>query len=190
MNKNDTLFPQPNDETEKIANAYYKTNGGYQMDEVISALQKEIRRGNEENAVYWGLEILNTSGLEWKLWRRLKVISAEDCAGMLPALFIKEMEEMFYKIGKNCSDGKVIAVKAIIELSRGEKDRTADDMKAWWRENNKKLKIPEYALDKHTKNGRKQGKTIKDFREEGCKLKNESKLYNKKYLTFLKENHV
>ena len=33
------------------------TRNHYQYDEVVSALQKEIRRGNEFNAFFWGLEL-------------------------------------------------------------------------------------------------------------------------------------
>src|SRR5512138_363572 len=48
-------------------------------DEVISALQKEIRRGNTENAALLAYEMIITSpGLEDYLWQRLKVISVED----------------------------------------------------------------------------------------------------------------
>ena len=38
-----------------------KTIGGFDADLVISALQKEIRRGNEENAVLIAYEMFSTS---------------------------------------------------------------------------------------------------------------------------------
>ena len=34
-----------------------QTPKGYDLHEVISALQKEIRRGNEYEAVYWATEL-------------------------------------------------------------------------------------------------------------------------------------
>lgn len=56
-----------------------KTIGGFDADLVISALQKEIRRGNEENAVLIAYEMFSTSlPLEDFLWTRLHVISVED----------------------------------------------------------------------------------------------------------------
>src|ERR1043165_7262715 len=56
-----------------------KTFNGFQADEVISALQKEIRRGNTENAAMLAYEMLTTSAeLEAYLWGRLQVISVED----------------------------------------------------------------------------------------------------------------
>ncbi len=54
-----------------------KTKGGYLLDEVVSALQKCIRRGREEEAMYWALEMAE-SGCGKYLWRRLMIIGAED----------------------------------------------------------------------------------------------------------------
>jgi replication-associated recombination protein RarA len=56
-----------------------KTRHGLAADEVISALQKEIRRGQVENAALLAYEMVTTSPeLEAFLWRRLLVISIED----------------------------------------------------------------------------------------------------------------
>ena len=55
-----------------------KTYHGLAADHVISALQKEIRRGNSENAALLAYEmILTSSAMEDYLWYRLKVISVE-----------------------------------------------------------------------------------------------------------------
>lgn len=66
------------------------TRHGLAADEVISALQKTIRRGNAESAVRFGYEMYITSqAMEDYLWLRLAVISVEDvglAAPMLPAL--------------------------------------------------------------------------------------------------------
>ncbi len=67
-----------------MANTYdpwqkVKTTGGFDADLIVSALQKEIRRGNEENAVLVAYEMFSTSlPLEDYLWTRLHVISVED----------------------------------------------------------------------------------------------------------------
>ena len=55
----------------------FKTRKGYDFFEVISALQKAIRRCEEENAVYWALELYK-SGFSKALWSRLLVITSED----------------------------------------------------------------------------------------------------------------
>ena len=56
-----------------------KTKNNYNADEVISALQKSIRRGNEIDASKFAYELFITSPeLEEKMWKRLLVISVED----------------------------------------------------------------------------------------------------------------
>ena len=55
-----------------------RTLHDFKADEVISSLQKEIRRGNTENAALLAAEMLLTSAeLEAFLWFRLQVISVE-----------------------------------------------------------------------------------------------------------------
>ena len=56
-----------------------RTLHGFAADQVISALQKEIRRGHTENAVLLAYEMARTSpALEDYLWQRLLVIAVED----------------------------------------------------------------------------------------------------------------
>jgi len=47
----------------------YNTKQNYPTDQVISALQKAVRRSNEEEAAYWAKELLD-SDLSWRLWSR------------------------------------------------------------------------------------------------------------------------
>ena len=51
--------------------------GDYPLDEVVSALQKEIRRGSQEHAFYWASTMVEF-GYEEYMWRRLMVILGED----------------------------------------------------------------------------------------------------------------
>jgi replication-associated recombination protein RarA len=50
---------------------------GYPLDEIVSALQKEIRRGKTEEAMWYAVE-LNRSGYGGYCWRRLMVVATED----------------------------------------------------------------------------------------------------------------
>ena len=62
---------------------YYdlRTRNGHNMYDMSSMLQKSIRRCNYELAGYAAMELF---GRYWKyLWRRLIVISAEDCYGVI-----------------------------------------------------------------------------------------------------------
>ncbi len=49
---------------------------GYEPDELMSALQKEIRRCNEYQAIFWAVELESLNALA--LWNRLRVIASED----------------------------------------------------------------------------------------------------------------
>ena len=53
------------------------THNLYIMDELFSALQKDIRRGNVNNVLFWGGEFMN-NGNPLPLWNRLFVIACED----------------------------------------------------------------------------------------------------------------
>ena len=52
------------------------TKNGYALDEVASALQKSIRLGDEEQAIYWALELYETAPNY--TWKRVLITAAED----------------------------------------------------------------------------------------------------------------
>ena len=54
-----------------------RTVNGYDPSEVVSALQKCIRRAEIDDALFWAAE-LERSGMGWVLWRSLRIITAED----------------------------------------------------------------------------------------------------------------
>src|SRR5712692_7372599 len=55
----------------------WPTVGGYDFYEVLSALQKAVRRGDEKKALYWSHE-LYLSDYAPHLWTRLRVMASED----------------------------------------------------------------------------------------------------------------
>ena len=89
-----------------------KTRHGLPADEVISSLQKEIRRGNTENAALIAYEMATTSPqLEAYLWKRLLVISVEDIGwGDLQApVLIHTLYQMVGALDRQ--DGERLAVR-------------------------------------------------------------------------------
>jgi hypothetical protein len=54
-----------------------KTVGGHELSEVASAFQKSIRRGLEDEALHWGVE-LDLSGFGEYAWKRLRIMTSED----------------------------------------------------------------------------------------------------------------
>ena len=159
--------------------ASVRTAHGFAADEVISALQKEIRRGRAENAAVLAYEMLVTSAeLEAMLWRRLLVISVEDIGwGDLnaPQLVhtLCQMAERFERSG-NPPDRGLFAIHAVRYLASRPKDRSSDEMYGWIQKAVAAGEIlpviPDYALDTHTRQGQALGRGRQHFYEEAARL--------------------
>ena len=151
------------------------TQRGYPLSEVISTLQKEIRRGNEESALYWCFEAI--PGYEQYVWRRLLVIANEDIGIANPALLqiIPSLRAQYFEfrsLGKN-GTCRLILANAIALMSRSPKSRLADHFQRVVSQSyvtGPQREIPDYALDKHTGRGKRMGRGVDHWLDEGCKL--------------------
>lgn len=166
-----------------------KTFNGFQADHVISALQKEIRRGNAENAALLAYEMILTSpALEDYLWQRLKVISVEDIGfgETLAPVLIQSLFEMTSACDRSTSERKLYAIHAVRYLCACQKDRSSDEMINWINHssNSGKLRptIPDYALDMHTAEGQKKGRGRRHFFEEASRVIPEAQERDRTYL--------
>ncbi len=166
-----------------------KTFNGFQADHVISALQKEIRRGNTENAALLAYEMMITSpALEDYLWHRLKVISVEDIGfgELLAPVFIQSLFEMCSACGRGVGERKLYAIHAVRYLCLCKKDRSTDEMINWINHSSKLSNvlpvIPEYALDMHTAEGQKKGRGRRHFFEEASRTNPEVPDRDRTYL--------
>ena len=145
-------------------------------DEVISTLQKEIRRGNVENAALVAYELATTSPeLEAKLWQRLYVIAVEDIGmgePMAPVL-VQSLGEMRMAFSYGMGDRELFSIHAVRYLCACQKDRSSDEMLNWIKlaEEKEGLRpaIPDYAIDMHTGRGAKMGRGLQHFFEEGAR---------------------
>jgi len=180
------------------------TKNGYNLDEVVSALQKSIRRGMEEESLYWAIELAK-SGYGQYLWRRLGVIVSEDIglAEPIAPVIINSLAENCKRCTKSWKDPEVLPIAhAVLYLCRCHKNREVDDYIEYVMLKIKegyKVKIPKWALDVHTDEGKKLIKRsgidpIKKFYFEGCILDKEKKLkkgniYKKKLYKKLKLNN-
>ena len=154
-----------------------KTFHGFQADHVISALQKEIRRGNTENAALLAYEMIITSpALEDYLWHRLKVISVEDIGfgEPLAPILMQNLFEMNSSCDRGVSERRLYAIHAVRYLCLCRKDRSTDEMINWinyaTRLGHVLPVIPEYALDMHTAEGQKKGRGRRHFFEEASRV--------------------
>lgn len=167
----------------KSKNARLKC-GDYELDEVVSALQKEIRRGFHERAFYWAVMMVN-NGYEDYMWRRLMVILGEDVGhyDMRVAPFVLAMYQA-NEIATSKSKEKPktdtnFVANAILAMCKAVKTREGCDLDEYVGtciEHGLKLEIPSYAVDMHTQRGRAEGgladeiKGNRFFEKEGRKL--------------------
>lgn len=140
----------------------FKTKSGYALDEVVSALQKDIRRGNYEQACFWAIELVN-SGNAYRLWKRLMVIAVEDVglATDPPAItVVRSFRDNAAECGFDTWDGMRAGIAATLFLALSPKNRLLDVLTGYFNYLNSgkipvlKPEMPEYARDMHTRAGR------------------------------------
>ncbi len=167
-----------------------KTANGYAADEVISALQKEIRRKKTDEAVYWAYELcLSGEVFQIKLWERLQVIAIEDVGFGNPnaCVVVQSLKQSFFEDFDHVDDKYIQAMFAAAYLAESPKDRFIDEIKNYFVLTKHSPKIPAYALDKHTKRGKEMGRDSRYFWTVGNVLKPELVGRNKKYLRIVKK---
>lgn len=157
------------------------TINGYNYFEVISTIQKAIRRGDEPNALFFSVEVV-MSGKDEALWRRLKVITSEDVGlATLSAPAIIESLHSAYKEAKKLKKPsypeRLMITHAVLFLCRAKKSRLVDWVTCAIFPGHPKelLPIPDYAFDMHTSKGRKLGRDIHHFAEKASYLSNHKK---------------
>lgn len=174
--------------------------------EVVSALQKAIRRCDEHLALWWAREILSV-GWHKYLWGRLAIIAIEDVGEPNALTWVEIGRQAFYREAEyraargtdNPFDVQGAAAcflyRVVSNLARATKDRTADEFMCWATEIADKLpserpEIPDYAFDNHTKKGRAMGRDEAQFYEEAGTVKNQHPAWNSRYKDALLALHL
>jgi hypothetical protein len=151
-----------------------KTVGGYVCEEVTSAMQKCIRRGMEEQALFWATE-LDLTGFGEYVWKRLKIIASEDVgleenslrAVTVRALYDNWLEQRKKNDSKHAPE-RLFVVHAVLALSRSYKSRVVDNALIVFYEGKRNgFEIPDFALDRHTQRGRRLKRGWGHFFSEG-----------------------
>jgi len=163
-----------------MANGYQlKTAKGYDFFEAASALQKSIRRNEEDCALFFAVELYE-SGYDEYVWKRLKIISSEDVGlaeplmpATIQALYLSYVDQKKKKDEKNRPE-RLFLIHAILLLCRAKKSRLVDWtlIHCWNTHPDRELPIPDYAYDKHNAKGRSMKRGIRHFYEEGTILAN------------------
>lgn len=164
-----------------------KTLNGYNMYDMASMLQKAIRRCDIPHAAYAAEELMPS--FRPYLWRRMVVISAEDCYGIMTKEIIAlwEADQEYNKDKKSWTEMSVIFIaKALLLLCLARKNRDADyvALNFMWNDrlltkeeldefvdssilddlqHPERIRIPDYVFDKHTILGKRRGKDEIDF---------------------------
>lgn len=176
--------------------AQITTRNGYACDEVISALQKSIRRGLEEQACMFAYELyISSPQLEEKMWRRLLTISVEDI-GMgnpMAAVVVNSLSQMRLNFDYADNDRTIYFIHAIRYMCASEKDRSSDLLKNICIKSfamGRLPEIPDVALDKHTRRGQQMGRDSFHFLHEASVVTPQAKIdnnYKERYEEILKE---
>jgi replication-associated recombination protein RarA len=151
------------------------TARGFEPGVVVSALQKSLRRGLEDDALYWAVE-LDRSGLgEWA-WRRLRVIASEDIGLAEPGIAaeIQALYAAWSDLRKKKDDRqeswRLMLVHAVLLLARAPKSRIVDHALIAHYNSDERREIPDVALDKHTRQGKRMGRSWDEFWTSGTLL--------------------
>lgn len=109
--------------------AHLHTTNLYKFDDVVSALQKSIRRGDSEQALFWAGEL--NQGFKHILYSRLWTIIAEDIGLAAPflALEIFPLYQQWTKAHtNNPSLARELSLRIVYALSEAPKNRIADNL--------------------------------------------------------------
>jgi replication-associated recombination protein RarA len=150
---------------------------------IKSALQKCVRQGLAEKAMYFALQLLKKGGW-YNCWRRLRIIAVEDCGQADVIAAVEALYRQFLEHKGKDGDGlswdcqRCVACAAKL-LAESKKDRRADEflelmwayeqasgdpeLKQWVEELSS---IPDDAYDMHTLQGRKRGRGLEHW--YGC----------------------
>ena len=151
---------------------------GIPVDQLVSVLQKDIRRSNVDNAVLAAYEMLSTSPeVAEHLWRRLKLIAVED-VGMGAPLAPLLMECLHENFRAAPGGDTMMAVHAVRYLALARKDRTsaehADLVATKVDSGELVVGVPDFALCVHTRAGQELGRGLIQWWENGARVNDES----------------
>jgi replication-associated recombination protein RarA len=151
---------------------------GIPVDQLVSVLQKEIRRGRVDNAVLAAYEMHTTSPeVAAHLWRRLRVIAVED-VGMGAPLAPVLLRELRADYDASGGTDWMQVVHAVRYLATAPKDRTssehADHVRVMVETGRLRVTVPDYALCVHTRAGQELGRGLLQWWENGARVHDES----------------
>ena len=147
------------------------TRSGHRLDEATSALQKAIRRSDLDGACYWAAEMMDR--YPHHVWRRLRTITSEDVGiaePVMPAVIAALHQAFERERAEKRGNGTLALMHAVILLARAKKSRLVNHALIVHTTAPEHRDVPDAALDRHTKTGRKMGRGMTHFFEEAALL--------------------
>lgn len=172
---------EPEEKIEKQHGFELRTKSGFPLDAVVSALQKAIRRGTEERALYFMHEMVESGFIKY-FWRRITIIALEDIglADTQAIVLVNTLCQSNERVNRKFYQDTYCPGMAVLYLCRAPKSREIDYALDYVETKRKtgqlKLEPNSLDLDCHTEAGRE---TLKNkAKEEG---KNYEDLVNEKF---------
>jgi len=150
---------------------------GIPVDELVSVLQKEIRRSHVDNAVLAAYEMYITSPeVAQHLWRRLRLISVEDVGMGLP-LGPVLIDALHGDFDATPGGDWMMACHAVRILAMAPKDRTSSEHADWVATKvalgEALVQVPDYAYCVHTRAGQQLERGLVQWWENGARVNDE-----------------
>jgi replication-associated recombination protein RarA len=171
-----------------------KTVNGYDYYEVMSAFQKSIRRCDEDQTVFWGIELYE-SNMIGHLWNRIFIVIHEDIGLAEPNFttriwHLKQAHDYLAEKRPKKWSKKLVMLQIFIELARAKKSRYVDlaAVVYWANHQNRLRPIPDYAFDMHTIKGKKLGRGLDHFYTEGAKINNNGNVDGEEQMFLMARN--
>jgi hypothetical protein len=157
-----------------------------------SALQKAVRRGKTEKAMYYAWKLAKVAG-GWTVWQRLLVIAVEDVGQPTEIVAVDTLYRQYLSLKRQTAEAltwdmlRTIVCAAKI-LAEAKKDRRADaflelvtnaeqdkpNAKKWIEE---LAKYDDEVFDVHTLEGKRRGRGDKYWIEESSNVTNSTEEY-------------
>ena len=159
---------------------------GYNIALCVSALGKEIRRGKEKDAIFWGHQVA-ISGIQAEifLWEVIRVFSLEDCGVANPNAIsvITDAMKLYFDLPERDDRRYATLAFAIVYLARSKKSRYSNElfgqMKRQLRDDGLTKDMPDYAIDLHLPEGKTRGRGRFHYLTEAALLVNEDERFSK-----------
>lgn len=157
------------------------TKKGYDFYEVASSFQKSIRRGLLDEAMYWGIELYESSYAEYA-WKRMVIMASEDVGLGEPSCIVQIMALKqsydYLELRHDQGAKKLPFTQAVVVLVKSRKSRFVDHaITVYWQQNREEVKpIPDWAYDMHTRKGKAMGRGLSYFYKESCLIANANKV--------------